>query len=59
MVKELSVKISEISNMEGDRILLQDIGVHEDGEAVFTGLVPKRMKKLMEYGLSQNFFVDT
>lgn len=57
--KRIVQKISEVSNMEGDRILLQDVGVHEDGEAVFTGLVPKRMKELMEYGLSSDFFLDT
>ena len=57
--KRIVRKISEVSNMEGDRILLQDVGVHEDGEAIFTGLVPKRMKQLMEYGLSSDFFLDT
>lgn len=57
--KRVVRKISEVTNMEGDRILLQDIGVYEDGEAIFTGLVPKRMKILMEYGLNQNFFLDT
>ena len=51
-------KISEVSNMEGEKVLLQDIGIHQDGEAQFTGLVPKRMKELMEYGLNSDFFIE-
>ena len=51
-------KITEISNMEGDKVLLQDIGVHNSGQAQFTGLVPKRMKELMEYGLNADFFIE-
>lgn len=51
-------KITEISNMEGEKILLQDIGTHQDGKAEFTGLVPKRMKELTEYGLKPDFFIE-
>lgn len=51
-------KITEISNMEGDKVLLQDIGIHNSGQAQFTGLVPKRMKELMEYGLNADFFIE-
>ena len=57
--KRVVSKISEVTNMEGDRILLQDIGYHEDGEAIFSGIVPKNMRQLMDYGLDKNFFVDT
>jgi len=57
--KRIVRKITEVSNMEGDRILLQDVGIHEDGQAVFTGLVPKRMKDLIDYGLNADFFIDT
>lgn len=56
--KRVVRKITEVSNMEGERILLQDIGLHQDGKAEFTGLVPKRMKELMEYGLNADFFVE-
>lgn len=56
--KRVVKKISEITNMEGDRILLQDIGYYEDGEAIFSGIVPKNMRQLMDYGLDPNFFVD-
>lgn len=51
-------KITEVSNMEGDRILLQDIAVHQDGKAVFTGLTPKRINDLREYGLENEFFLE-
>lgn len=50
-------KVTEVSNMEGDRVLLQDIGKYENGKLQFTGLVPKRIKKLMEYDLSSDFFL--
>lgn len=51
-------KITEVSNMEGDKILLQDIGIHDGNMPMFTGLVPKRMKDLMEFGLRPDFFIE-
>ncbi len=51
-------RVAEISNMEGETILLQDLGNMVDEEFVFNGLVPKRMPKLIEYGLNNNFFLD-
>jgi pilus assembly protein CpaF len=50
-------RMAEVSNMEGDTILLQDLGNHVDGEFVFNGLVPKRMPKLLDYGLKSDFFL--
>lgn len=51
-------RVSEVSNMEGEQILLQDIGNSSELGLEFTGLVPKRMSKLMEYGLSADFFME-
>lgn len=56
--KRVVQKITEVSNMEGDRILLQDIGVNTEGKTQFTGLVPKRMKDLMDFGLNADFFME-
>ncbi len=49
-------KVSEVTGIEQERILLQDIGVYEEDRLNFTGLVPAEMKKLMDSGLSNNFF---
>ena len=51
-------KVSEVNNMEGEQILLQDIGSESDIALEFTGLVPRRMEKLMKAGLSPDFFMD-
>ncbi|MCO4753138.1 MAG: CpaF family protein [Bacteriovoracaceae bacterium] len=56
--KRIVRKITEISNMESDNILLQDIAVNKDGQAAFTGLVPIRVKELMNYGLNTDFFIE-
>ena len=50
--------ITEVSNMEGEKILLQDIGKRTENGPEFTGLVPKRMNELMEYGIKADFFID-
>ena len=50
-------RVAEVSNMEGETILLQDLGNMVEGEFVFNGLVPKRMPKLIDYGLDNNFFM--
>jgi pilus assembly protein CpaF len=52
-------QVTELSGMEGDRVLLQDIGVHKDGELSFTGLVPASFQKLQKAGLSKEFFINT
>ncbi len=51
-------RISEVSNMEGDTILTQEIGRLGDHGLEFTGLVPKNVNKLFEAGLDRNFFQD-
>ncbi len=52
-------QITEVSGVEGDRILLQDIGLHKDGELSFTGLVPACFPKLQRAGLPKDFFKGT
>jgi pilus assembly protein CpaF len=56
--QRLVTKVSELSNMEGDKILLQDIAQYTEEGPEFTGLVPRRMEQLMEFGLSPDFFMD-
>lgn len=51
-------KITEVTSMEGDKILLQDIGTRSEMGPEFTGLVPMRVQRLMDVGLSSDFFVD-
>ena len=52
-------QVTEVSGMEGDKILLQDIGVHKDGGPAFTGLVPSCFAKLQKAGLPKDFFSGT
>jgi len=52
-------QITELAGMEGDRTLLQDLGVFKDGHLQFTGLAPKCMAKLQEAGLPRDFFSHT
>lgn len=52
-------QLSEIAGMEGDRILMQDIAMHKDGELKFTGMVPACIEKLAKAGLPRDFFVNT
>jgi pilus assembly protein CpaF len=49
-------QVSEIAGMEGERILMQDIGMLKDGKLAFTGMVPKVVAKLVEAGLPADFF---
>jgi len=51
--------VTEISNMEGDKILSQDIGLNKSGELKFTGMVPSCFEKLQKAGLRKDFFVGT
>jgi pilus assembly protein CpaF len=57
--KRVLSHVTEISNMEGDRILTQDIGTLNNGELKFTGLVPSCFEKLQKNGLPKDFFIDT
>lgn len=52
-------QVTEVSSMEGDRILLQDIGLHKDGGLRFTGLVPSCFARLQKAGLPKDFFAGT
>lgn len=52
-------QISEVASMEGDKILMQDIGVVKNGALEFTGLVPACVAKLQKAGLPKNFFAGT
>ena len=51
-------KIAEVSNMEGDVILLQTLAAYREEKLRFTGLVPKRINSLFTNGnLDREFFI--
>ncbi len=52
-------QLSEISGMEGDRILMQDILIHKDGELKFAGMVPACIDRLVRAGMPRDFFLKT
>ncbi|HXH29786.1 MAG TPA: ATPase, T2SS/T4P/T4SS family [Bacteriovoracaceae bacterium] len=52
-------QVTEVAHMEGDKILLQDIGVLKNGEFKFTGLVPSTFEALQKAGLARDFFKET
>jgi pilus assembly protein CpaF len=51
--------VTEIANMEGDRILMQDVGLFKNEEFKFTGLVPSCSERLQKAGLPKDFFIGT
>lgn len=51
-------QVTEVANLEGDRILLQDVGVFKDGKLAFNGLAPSSFAKLQNAGLPKDFFAD-
>jgi pilus assembly protein CpaF len=51
-------RVSEVVGMEGEQVILQDIGVRAELGPEFTGLVPQKMAKLQEAGLGADFFMD-
>lgn len=55
--KRIVHQISEVSNMEGDRVLMQDLAIQKDGELKSTGLVPAVFARLQKAGMSKDFFV--
>lgn len=55
--KRVVSHVTEIANMEGDKILMQDLGIHKNGEFKFTGLVPSCFERLQKAGLSKDFFI--
>ena len=54
----LVARVTEIVGMEGDNIIMQDIGKAGENGPEFTGLVPKCIEKLKKYELSPSFFAD-
>jgi pilus assembly protein CpaF len=57
--QRIVTNLTEISNMEGDKILMQDIGTWKNGEFRFTGLVPACFERLQKAGLPKDFFAGT
>ena len=57
--KRIVSHVTEIANMEGDKILMQDVGAYKNGEFKFTGLVPSCAERLQKAGLPKDFFVGT
>lgn len=56
--KRIVKSVAEVSGMEGDVVLLQELGSESDNGPIFTGLVPKSVSELIEFGLDENFFAD-
>lgn len=57
--KRIVSQVTEIANMEGDKILMQDVGALKNGEFKFTGLVPSKFERLQKAGLPKDFFIGT
>lgn len=56
--KRIVSQITEVTNMEGDRILLQDVGILKNDKLVFSGLVPSCAERLYHSGLPKDFFAN-
>jgi len=54
--KRIVSQVVEVGNLEGDKILSQDVGVLKGGKLEFTGLVPSTMDRLIKAGLPKDFF---
>jgi len=52
-------QVTEIANMEGEKVLMQDLGALKNGEFKFTGLVPSCFERLQKAGLAKDFFIGT
>jgi len=48
--------VCEVGKMEGDMILVQDIGLYKDQKFRFNGLVPSCIDRLVKVGLEKDFF---
>ena len=57
--KRIVSQVTEVANMEGDRILTQDVGILKNGELKFSGLVPSCSEQLQKAGLPKDFFQNT
>jgi pilus assembly protein CpaF len=51
--------ITEIANMEGEKILMQDTAILKSGQLTFSGLVPSCFERLQKAGLPKDFFTST
>ncbi len=51
-------QITEITGMEGERITMQDLAATKNGEFKLTGLVPASFERLIEAGISKEFFLN-
>lgn len=52
-------QLTELAGMEGERILMQDIGINRGDGMSFTGLVPASASRLQAVGLPKDFFINT
>lgn len=52
-------QLTEVANMEGDKILTQDVGVFKNDQFRFTGLVPSCFTRLQKAGLPKDFFIGS
>lgn len=57
--KRVVSHVAEISNMEGDKILMTELGATKNGEFKFSGLVPSKFERLQKAGLPKDFFIGT
>ncbi|MGE3611613.1 MAG: CpaF family protein [Bacteriovoracaceae bacterium] len=55
--KRVISQIIEVGNMDGDRILIQDVGLFKNDKLEFSGLVPSCMDRLHQAGLPRDFFI--
>ncbi len=51
-------QLTELAGMEGDRILMQDIGIMKDDGFAFSGAVPSNVARLQKVGLAKDFFLN-
>jgi pilus assembly protein CpaF len=56
--KRSITQITELANMEGDRILTQDIFRMINGKLKATGLVPTRIDRLVKSGIESDYFIE-
>ena len=54
--KRVISQVSELTQMEGDRITMSDLAIFEDGRLKFTGIVPTFMNEFIELGTNADFF---
>jgi pilus assembly protein CpaF len=52
-------QITEVTGMEGERVTMQDLAATKNGEFKLTGLVPASFERLIESGISREFFTNT